>query len=552
MSKSKNRVEIVTVTGLILIFTVLNLWHIIYSWLIRPAGSVFIGISHYHEDYFYYLSQVTQGALGNWKTENLFTTEPIGATLLWWVNIILGKISAFSGLYPWTVYTIALFVVTIISLLTLYWAALKIFPANRLLRISSYIISVFSSQYYILHRLPSGVIQINPVDFFYSYTKALNRLGGVVHLILQNILSLAIIVLFGSILSDLHQKKTNSRAFIGKVLTVSLFFFMLMFINPMYVAIDAICIALVSAWYVLIRPNRLLQLSKLAYATFVIGVPLLIPLSIILSAFRNEFYLYFRWAENQVRPTTPFIFFPSMGLIVPFIILGFVPYLKKGSAIRVLGLFWALFQIIIYLTPVPNRLLVPYFRIHQPPAYAFLAAVAAEGMLGISVIISKIIRKLSITTCLMSLVSIFLFFQLPMLYFEVTDRLHNNAYRTFLQYPSYKLIDGLLFLKSQPHERNAIAINNLEFLIPAVSGVRVFTAHRSLTWHYGDKIPQVVAFFYQSMPPESAWEFLNRNNIGYIIWNNLDGDGTKLASSYPFLVKLFENEAVMIYTMSSM
>ena len=152
----------------------------------------------------------------------------------------------------------------------------------------------------------------------------------------------------------------------------------------------------------------------------------------------------------------------------------------------------------------------------------------------------------------MSLVSIFLFFQLPMLYFEVTDRLHNNAYRTFLQYPSYKLIDGLLFLKSQPHERNAIALNNLEFLIPAVSGVRVFTAHRSLTWHYGDKIPQVVAFFYQSMPPESAWEFLNRNNIGYIIWNNLDGDGTKLASSYPFLVKLFENEAVMIYTMSSM
>ena len=64
-----------------------------FSQLLKvPENHVFVGMTHYYEDFFYYLDQFYQGAHGGWLTNNNFTTETLRPTFIYLNNIILGKI----------------------------------------------------------------------------------------------------------------------------------------------------------------------------------------------------------------------------------------------------------------------------------------------------------------------------------------------------------------------------------------------------------------------------------------------------------------------------
>jgi hypothetical protein len=191
--------EPVFVTLFITGMTVLNLWHVIYYFFNRPPNSTFIGISHHYEDYFYYLSQVMQGANNSWATVNLYTTEPIPPTPLWWTNIMLGKIAGLFHLYPWTVYDGALVVMTIISILVFYLGAKRLYPTNIHKRLASLIVASLTTCGYTYIKNQSGNTVINPIVYFYNYTSSLNRLGGVVHLMMQNVLFLIVIFTYAEI-----------------------------------------------------------------------------------------------------------------------------------------------------------------------------------------------------------------------------------------------------------------------------------------------------------------------------------------------------------------
>jgi len=41
----------------------------------QQPGEVYLGTTHYFEDYFFYLSQFFQGAHGGWLTQNRYSSE---------------------------------------------------------------------------------------------------------------------------------------------------------------------------------------------------------------------------------------------------------------------------------------------------------------------------------------------------------------------------------------------------------------------------------------------------------------------------------------------
>lgn len=543
----RNRFEYLLVGALILVLGVANVWHVLDSYFRRPPDRIFVGITHYYEDYFYYLSQVTQGATGSWLTKNLYTGEAIPGSLLWWPNLILGKVSGLLGLAPWTAYDLAVFIASLISLTLIYRAARRLYPDNRWLRLGAFLIATFTTCYYLVQSRPDGSLFINPYQYFYNYTESLNRLGGVFHLILQNILSLAFILTAASLLEIISHRKENNRTFGLKILGLTGVSITLLSVNPLYLAVDAASVVISGAVIFLTRPS-FRRLWRLVFAGGFIGILLLAPTIYIMRIFDHPFYRYFRWWENSILPTNMYIFFHSVGLPVILFPLGIIPFLRHFRPLRVLGVVWALLPVAVYFTDIPKILGVPYFRLHQPPSYIILGAVAAEGLYLLGVAVSALTRKPVTGRVVFSvLLSVYLAFQLPMIGQEVSNRLGNYTLSSWLNYLPRPVYEGLLVLKSYPREQKVLAFNNLEVITPAVTGHTVYQGHHSLTVGYAEKIAAATQFFSGVMSQDEARQFLTRNNIGYVLWRKSDGPVGNIIHAYGFLGKKFENSGLVIF-----
>jgi hypothetical protein len=203
--------------SVVLFYTIANFFHVLYSWIQSPPNTIFLAIPHYFPDYFYYLSQVTQGSLGAWMTKNLFTTDPIPAAPLWLHNIVIGKFSALFQTTPWNMYTIFLVSSAVISLVVI-WFMIRFYIPNEYViqQISAFIIAVSANSYFFPDsNAPFG---LRTFGYFYNYTASLNRLGGVFHLIIQN--SISLLCLYATIQTAQILKRTNNHNLNHNVFTL--------------------------------------------------------------------------------------------------------------------------------------------------------------------------------------------------------------------------------------------------------------------------------------------------------------------------------------------
>jgi len=132
------------------------------------------------------------------------------------------------------------------------------------------------------------------------------------------------------------------------------------------------------------------------------------------------------------------------------------------------------------------------------------------------------------------IILIFLAFQVPMIKMEIAVRQNAMIMDSWLNNPDPKLIAGLTQLAKMPHNHNVIAFNLLETLVPAVTGMTSYTGHESLTINYGAKIGAATRFFNCGMTPAEVQKFIADNNLGYVVWKNLDGPITSLRTCDPF------------------
>jgi hypothetical protein len=138
--------------------------------------------------------------------------------------------------------------------------------------------------------------------------------------------------------------------------------------------------------------------------------------------------------------------------------------------------------------------------------------------------------------------------QLPMIREEVRNRVENYTLVSWLNHLDRHLYDGLMAVKSLPHDKTVLAFNNLELVVPALTGQQSYAAHRSLTLDYPRKIAEVAAFYTAKMAPDDARNWLESINAGYVLWKKADGDPSGFTDRYPFLNKIYENQALIIFS----
>ena len=141
----------------------------------------------------------------------------------------------------------------------------------------------------------------------------------------------------------------------------------------------------------------------------------------------------------------------------------------------------------------------------------------------------------------------FLMIQFPVLSVELSKRIHEYYMNSHLNYIDVDVLDALLYLKKQPHAKNALAFNTLETLVPVISGHTVYVGSSTLTFDYVRKISETFQFYSLKLPPDQAQLFLKNNNIGYVIWSRNFGDYHTLISYYPFLHIEYINSAIVIF-----
>ncbi len=387
------------------------------------------------------------------------------------------------------------------------------------------------------------------------------------HLILQNILSLGSILIFGSILTKVKESPGVTKPIALRVLILAVILSLLTLINPLYTASNALAMVLAGIIIFITRPS-IRRLLLLVVIGFILAVSLIPSAHALIQTFNIPYYQYFRWWENQIRPTNWYIFSHSVGPILLFATAGLIPFLWKLPPLRTLGVIWAIVPIALYFSPIPNRLGIPYFRLPQPPSYVILAALAVEGMYLPGFLLSRLnvlIRSKrtsipsesnsseSVNSILLGIFYIFLIpylaFQLPMIREEIRARTNNYTLTSWMNHLDPGVIEGLTVLGRQPKTKIALSINNLELLTPVISGQTMYVAHHSLTYEYPKKIADAVLFFTRQMDADTAKNFLATHNIGYILWKKADGDVNLLKVQYPFLKSLYENTSIVVFTL---
>lgn len=541
--------EILVVISTIFIFSILNLWHVIKFSLVRPPETVYIGVTHFHEDYFYYLSQVAQGAEGSWKTSNLFTSESVPPVSLWLPNILLGKIASVLNAYPWTIYNWALFLVSVITLFLTYLFCRRLYTGSDRLtifkRTGAFIIAVTTSMAYSIKFDPDGIISIATKSYFYNFTASLNRIGGVFHLVLQNALSISVLLIGSDIIGLLIKKETGLKTLMRTIL-LSILLVALTLINPVYTLINLISLAISAVILLWGKPDIRLS-SKILYLALVALTPLLIPYAVIRGALQNDFYRYFRSWEATIKPASTGEVIGSMGMIFYLALPGLGFYLKKLTVLRSVTLAWLLVQFILYFSPVPGYLRIPYFRLLQPPSYTVMGVAAMEILILPYHLLHRF--RYAKTGIIVSaiFVGLYVSLQVPAIRSELDARLQNHILPSWLNNVERETMAGLLFLKSKPAGLT-LSIGNLELLVPVVSVKPVYVGHSSLTLDYPRKIGLAAKFFSRNMTPVEAREFLNRENIKYIISRNDNVDSAALSLKVPDMAVIYKNKTVTVWT----
>lgn len=530
------------VHGIALLFSLLNHVGVLAARLKQPPDTMFIGITHWYEDYFLYVSQLTQGAGGAWLTHQPFTTEVIPPTIFWWYNLLLGKISALTGLFPWVVYEASVFFLSWGYILLAHRILTALFPQEKLMRVGALVIALTSTNLFTLSWSNQRLF-ITPITYFYAYTQAFNRIGGVSHLILQNILSLSLVLLYATWVDFVRNEKEQLKhLFAWSMLWICLII-LLSLINPVYVAVDLMVFSLVGLWYV--RRARWKQRVHMLLPLVASALVVVAPITLIqYKALTHPFYESLRAWEARTEPASIVTFILSTGLLTVPALVGLPVFLRKTSPLGVAGILFTFFPMILYFSPLPRMFSLPVFRLLQPPAYVFLGAFAIEGM---RAFITKLFTFRYRLMGMVILLIVYLFFQIPILYSELYGKMNQYYLYSSTNYLEKNIYEGLLFLKAQPKSKNVLATGNLEFIVPAVSGLSVYSAHRTSTWHYDQKAAEVFTFYSGKMNPEAAFRFLIDRTIGYVLWKFSEGPD-RIKEYYPFLRLIYQNSALAIYT----
>lgn len=527
------------VIALVIIFlsTLENIWPIFMGYALTPKNYMFLGTIHHPGDYFYYLSQFTQGATHLFLTKDLYTSEPLPANLVGWFNALLGQLFSRIGMSSMIGYDVSVIVLTVVLLTVSYYLALRVFRSRFAATLTLYLFTLF-------HAFPlvvNGKLAYH--DYWSNVASPLARFGHVPHqllIIISSIVSTYIMITWdtasvrtkrklGIILFCLHVVIASLQPVLWVLLTV----------------VGSISIALVSV----IRRYSLRMSLPHFIPVLLMGLGGLVPALYLSNLFMMAPYSQLKaWELAQHNPLTVTHFLLSTGpvfLIALVALPAFVCTIKRNPETgriqvtfqdhiftRLHTVLFAGMSLLLFLSPIPYRIGLPDVRFVSSLTVLCVSIIAAHGLLHMKKLYLWIILIVLTLTLIPSHIRSA----------EIAnDFQQNNAYQYLSVWDYSFLVSSANVSRSENDTYLIIWPFNLIF--PGITGKKSFGGHPLLTIDSQTKDSLAQQFFDNVMTTSEKELFLRKYHITYVlayVW-------TPSLADAPFLSKLLNTSTLVLY-----
>lgn len=496
-----------------------------------PVHTVYLGASHYWEDFMFYTSQFMQGSNGAFTNTNLFTEETTPKTLLYFPNILLGHIGQILPVMPSTIYNVSCILLSFFILIAAYILLVRLFPNKKLAPVA-WMFFAFSTS--LMNKLPAGLADAYwPFDLWGTPHYLFNRLGGMPH-------RLVMTLLFFMGLALLFDKKISWP----KWMQISIAFvsvFGLTLIQPIATVLLLgvfVCTALIH--------HKETRMTTMIASILGGGC----GIAYLLFLYVADPYMQALATEGKWQTTTSLFFLlRSIGPVVPFTLIGMITR-KKWTAIEQFGGILLISTYALFLFPVLARFGISNVRLLLPAAYLFVGWFAAVGVETIAEFlpnVTKFTKNQVITLCCI----LFCVAVSPTIVWEIqqkviTARSQQNNYLHYLPTHTY---DAFVYLKTIPNHPIVLGnpTNQLDTLIPALSGQKTVTGPLYATINHDEKIEKATQLYMRTLTTEDAHAWLREHHVTHLLFTIYDGDRTLFQTTYPFVTPLFSTPTAVVY-----
>jgi len=535
--KNKNYQWLTVITISIIVATI-NIFHVIIGLAKTPTGFTYLATGHYYLDYFEYLQHIAAGIAGRWIPTNYFTTGPSLADWRFFPYIILGKIAWIFHFSPVTIYWVAVFFLTLFTLIGFYYLINLMLPKeNYFIKIIAFLISFFSGPAYQI-LIKNGQLILNPYDFWYGPAAFIRRFEVVPYHALGLILLLLIIMIIDKIWKNIHN--LSNEAVLIKGFFVAILSIILMTFSPLVLASLMPTLLIVSFIYFI--KNKKIRLKLILFNMIILILAIFAGFILRQNVGYGGMSFEVKWIIHD-----PWWFvLLNLGPIILFFPFGLRDYIKENNFIRQILIIFALISYGLYISPVAYYLGTHNLRFFSSISYVCFGALAALGIKNIASVSVKYQNKLIIiTSSLLIIYSCFLTYYSLKIRLLGLDKRTPNSTLTYLPSP---IIEGLKSLQNFP-QANILTgpYGGIGMVSPIFSYKKVYVGYSTGTPNIEEKQATSNLFFEGKMKENEAMKFLKINKLGFVVLTSLDNYDVRNINNYRFLKPIYFKESIIIW-----
>jgi hypothetical protein len=395
--------------------------------------------------------------------------------------------------------------------------------------LSAYIFTLFAAPFFRIINT-NGHFITTSYRFWNDKAVLIDRFGGVPYHIVDQIIILLAIMLVADSLEKI--KTLSKKSLIIRIITtVGVLTFLLSF-SPAYFLLVICSLFLTLLWLLVTRKPWF----KIGFLGIILII--LFPISLLIRSYIvQQYYSVIAQIESTWQIHPPLIdVLLTTGPILLFAWLGIKEYFHKLNFVKIIFFNFIFISYLFFFSPLALFLGTTNTRFSTPVSYIFFAVLTVAGI--------KKIKYLAI----IGLIVFFLF--IPGNIESMRDRLNDqNLNNSPISYLPQGMIDGFKFLNTLPGKQ-AVLTTPAQFLgtiIPIYSDKPVYLARPGQQPGYDQKSVLSAKFYWNIFSEDQAKEFMNKNQIVYVVLTSIEGYPPDKLKNYKFLREIYRNKDIIIW-----
>lgn len=508
----------------------------VVAWAIAPEEKVFAGGLINVDDVSVYLSAIRQGAEGKWLFHYSFSPEQLSPRITYPFYLLIGCLMKLLGGSSITWFNIFKVISVIFSLLAVRFWVKRIFPNERRVQFTAWLLIAFGSGFgWFLAPIFSVDSPLFPDINFPDWT-LLNSFFSAPHMIF----SFGLIAIYMGILSVVDQTEFRwKNYFAGAVVGIAIGSFHSFLVGP---------IGLIAGIFTLITSVRNRHNLRGIWARAIVMIAPLIPFLYYFGVVsrRESLWEQLLFQNNTIPPPPPLGVFLGFGLLAIFALIGVGSWMKRGR--NLLVPVWAGVNFLILYLPFPFS---GRFALGFIIPVATLAAYGLEKVVFPLVKTSTFYRKVArITqTPVDTLRRVLIILTIPSSILVVMWTIQNVILTE--DFPLYYHIDEIEaaeWLADHTNEDDLVfAYYPMGNYLPRLITGKVFLGHLFLTVNLDEKLTLVEKFWDSNTPNSWREGIILEWGVTYIYQGHYENAFNPGSIALTWEI-VFKNDQVTIYT----